>query len=184
MFEKFLKFFGESDIIKMSENPYNSFMTAFSGRQFGNGLLTAFLNGDINKWHANVYNAFPITQGEFILFGHDWLGNCLGIATDGQDKGNVVIFEIGTGEILSTGYDFQTFLNNEVPNNSNASLSSTFYREWLNRKGAPVKYGRCIGYKIPLFMGGKDDITNLEDSDMDVYWNIISQVMTQIGTED
>jgi hypothetical protein len=85
---------------------------------------------------------------------------------------------------LSTGCDFQTFLNNEIPNNGNASLSSIFYREWLNKKGTSVKYGRCIGYKIPLFMGGKDDITNLEDSDMDVYWSIISQVMAQIGTEE
>jgi hypothetical protein len=184
MFEKFLKFFGENDIIKTSENPYKSFITSFSGRQFGDGLLTVFFNGDLKKWHANVYNAFPITQGEFVLFGHDWLGNCLGIATDGPSKGNVVIFEIGTAEILSTGCDFQTFLNNEIPNNGNASLSSIFYREWLNKKGTSVKYGRCIGYKIPLFMGGKDDITNLEDSDMDVYWSIISQVMAQIGTEE
>ena len=139
----------------MSENPYKSFMTSFSGRQFGNGLLTIFISEDINMWHTNVYNAYPITGGKFVLFGYDWLGNCLGIATDGQVNGNVIIFEIGTGEILSTGYDFQTFIDNEIPNNSRACLSSAFYRKWLIKKGRPVKYGRCIGYKVPLFMGAK-----------------------------
>jgi len=36
--------------------------------------------------------------------------------------------------------------------------------------------GRCIGYKIPLFLGGEDVIVNLEDSDMEVYWYIVSEI--------
>ena len=50
-------------------------------------------------------------------------------------------------------------------------------KETLKRFGNKIEYGRCAGYVIPLFLGGNDDITNLEDSDMEVYWNIMMQIL-------
>jgi hypothetical protein len=184
MFDNFLDFFGQAErnnlIYNIMENPYNLFLNSFAGHQFGNGLFTVFRKEDIQEWQKNVHDSFLMVNAQFILFGYDWMGNCLGIATDGFNKDEVIIFEIGTGEVLSTRCSFVNFLDVEIPNNSDACLSSDFYQEWLAKKGMPVKYGRCIGYKVPLFLGGKDEIVNLEESDMDVYWNIIAQIMTQI----
>lgn len=47
----------------------------------------------------------------------------------------------------------------------------------MEKIGNKIEYGRCAGYVIPLFLGGADDITNLEDSDMEVYWNIMTQIL-------
>lgn len=181
MFKKFLEYFNEKEISIISDDPFDTFLKMFSGRQFGNGILTIFQEKDINIWQKNISDAFPIAKGRFSLFGYDWLGNCFGIAVDETNMGKVILFEIGTGEILSTGCDFEDFLDNEIPYNNKACLASQFYQKWLENGGIPVKYGRCIGYKIPLFMGGHDDIANLEESDMDVYWSIVSQVMTKMG---
>lgn len=51
-----------------------------------------------------------------------------------------------------------------------ACLASSFYKQWKeNNKNKDIQNGQCVGYKIPLFLGGTDDISNLELSDVDVY---------------
>ncbi|MCP2517553.1 MAG: T6SS immunity protein Tdi1 domain-containing protein [Achromobacter mucicolens] len=34
-------------------------------------------------------------------------------------------------------------------------------------------------YGIPLFLGGQDEVSNLELSDLDVYWHLLSQLIRQ-----
>jgi hypothetical protein len=36
---------------------------------------------------------------------------------------------------------------------------------------------QCVGYKIPLFLGGEDGPDNFEISDLDVYWHITAQLI-------
>lgn len=91
-----------------------------------------------------------------------------------------MLFEIGTGEVLVIESNFLDFINIELPQNHNACLAYSFYQDWLKNGGEAVNYGQCIGYKIPLFLGGKDEISNLEISDMDVYWTVLAQFKSQI----
>ena len=55
-----------------------------------------------------------------------------------------------------------------------------FFEEWKNYSNVKLKYGRCAGYKIPLFLGGEDIVSNLEDNDMEVYWEIMTQIIAQL----
>jgi hypothetical protein len=41
----------------------------------------------------------------------------------------------------------------------------------------PLDHNKCVGYKVPLFLGGEDEISNLDELDMEVYWSIIGQLM-------
>jgi len=34
-----------------------------------------------------------------------------------------------------------------------------------------------MGYRKPLFLGGSDEVENLEVSDLDVYWHIMGQII-------
>jgi len=43
-----------------------------------------------------------------------------------------------------------------------------------------VRYGECIGHKVPLFLNGSDTIDNYEVTDMEVYWELQCQVYSQI----
>lgn len=54
------------------------------------------------------------------------------------------------------------------------------WNDWLASGGLHPTYGQCIGYKVPLFLGGKDDVSNLELSDLDVYWYAISQTLAKV----
>jgi Domain of unknown function (DUF1851) len=35
---------------------------------------------------------------------------------------------------------------------------------------------QCVGYQVPLFLGGKDSLENLEITDLDVYWSLSGQL--------
>jgi hypothetical protein len=40
----------------------------------------------------------------------------------------------------------------------------------------PLKASECVGYDIPLFLGGADEVPNLTRTDMGVYWSICGQL--------
>ena len=59
-----------------------------------------------------------------------------------------------------------------------ACLASEFFNEWFEANGNFVlPHNKCVGYKVPLFLNGEDDIENLEVSDMEVYWEIMMPLM-------
>lgn len=160
------------------DNSYFTFLKYFGGRQFGNGLFRVFRQEKLQIWNDNVIMAYPQFSDQFELFAYDWLGRCFGIDLRVETRGNILMFEIGTNDVLEIPCQFLDFLNEEIPMHSEACLASEFYLDWLSHSGKPVEYDRCIGYKVPLFLGGEDTIDNLENSDMDVYWHIISQVIS------
>lgn len=50
--------------------------------------------------------------------------------------------------------------------------------EWFEANNNFVlPINKCVGYKVPLFLNGEDDIENLEVSDMEVYWEIMMPLM-------
>ena len=54
-------------------------------------------------------------------------------------------------------------------------MKSGGYREWLEGH-APVGRMECVGYKVPLFLGGEDSLEKMEVSDMEVYWDMTDQL--------
>ena len=87
---------------------------------------------------------------------------------DGDGKELVVLLEIATLDMYYIGKDVAVFLNEVMPNRSEACLGVGRYREWLEGH-APVGRMECGGYRIPLFLGG-------EVSDMEVYWDMTDQL--------
>lgn len=59
-----------------------------------------------------------------------------------------------------------------------AALAAGFFTEWMRSHPAdvPLKRHECVGYRVPLFLGGKDSVDNLKTIDMDVYWSLCGQL--------
>lgn len=175
-FNEFTHFFGlESQTTCEAENVSN-FIKIFSGQEFGQGIFRVVEKDDIEKWHDVVLEMFSDFQETFLLFGYDWLGRFF--ATN-EIENAVFLFDSSTNNILTLEIDFSSFVNKMLPKHAKDILDLNVYKKWI-KKNNPPQYSNCIGYKIPLFLGGKDSIHNFEECDMEVYWSISAQIISQI----
>ncbi len=168
MFSLFLSFVG---IVDNSVQSVDEFLRVYDGTTFLNGLYRIHKSENVAKWIEILQKSFPKFKNKIQLFGYDWLGRNFALDIE---RNVVLIFEPGTGEILNTGKNFIDFHNNEITQCHDACLASDFFNEWFeanNNYILPVN--KCVGYKVPLFLNGEDDIENLEISDMEVYWEIM-----------
>lgn len=180
MFDQFFYYFKESIQVIYSNDLYSDFITQVGGKRFGKGLFNSFSNNNLDKWTKIVTEAYPEFRNSFKLFGYDWLGRCFGVDLSDTNYGNILMFEIGANDVLEIPCSFEVFLNKEIPLYSDACLAESFFHEWLEYSKTEIQYGRCAGYKIPMFLGGEDTVENLEDSDMEVYWSVLSQIKNQL----
>jgi type VI secretion system (T6SS) immunity protein Tdi1 len=89
------------------------------------------------------------------------------------------MFEPGTGEALEIPSNIQTFHDGELIECADAALAIDFHQRWLANGGAEPAYAQCVGYRKPLFLGGTDELENLELSDLDVYWHLMGQLIAK-----
>ncbi|TGQ69922.1 DUF1851 domain-containing protein [Mesorhizobium sp. M00.F.Ca.ET.186.01.1.1] len=138
---------------------------------------------DVPIWNARISLAFPETKGRVTCFGYDWQGSAFAVDSQRLEQGQpgVVLFEPGTAEALEIPNNIETFHDVLVVENPDAALSANIYLEdWLAAGGAQPGYDQCIGYQRPLFLGGEDDISNQELSDLEVYWHIVGQIIAKV----
>lgn len=101
----------------------------------------------------------------------------LGTLSEG-DAPQVLLLEPGAGEALEIPVSLAKFHNEELSEHADAGLASSFYQSWSRaiRESLPLGREQCVGYGVPLFLGGNDDIENLEVMDVDVYWTLSGQL--------
>ena len=160
---------------------WSNLIDHFGGSSFDQGLYRVIRASDVDEWNARIAIAFPDFNGRVSCFGFDWLGRVLALDSKRVENGQpgVVMFELGTGEALEVPCDVVSFHEEELIEYKDAALASDFHRRWLSAGGAAPKYDQCIGYKKPLFLGGPDELGNLELSDIDVYWHLMGQLVAK-----
>ena len=176
----FLRFFQLQDKLTYSGDLYQDFISQLGGRQFRGGLFNSFRMEDLTLWRTYISDAFPEIKGQFYPFGYDWQGTCFAITKDSTGKEKILFIEIGSGEILTLPCSFAEFMNVEIPKKADAIFEYAMYDEWKSYAKADIPYGNCVGFIVPLFLGGEGVPKNMEISDMEVYWSILGQIRTQI----
>lgn len=136
---------------------------------------------DVARFTALAVEAFPQFADRIECFGADWLGRQFatdqGRVVEGEPQ--VLMLEPGTGEALEIPVDRETFHAAELVDEPDAAAAYSFFEQWLAVGGIRPEYDQCIGYKRPLYLGGSDDVTNLEAIDFDVYWSLSAQILAQ-----
>lgn len=168
----------------MLANGYLTLAKKVAGCSFENGLYRfhdATSGPMALTW---VADAFPEFAARACPFGYDWLGRQLAIDTARKRAGQplVLLLEPGTGEALEIPTTFDEFHEEELLHHRDAALASEFFEKWTRSSGAalPLAAGDCVGYRVPLFLGGRDTVDNLEVTNLDVYWTICGQL--RLGT--
>jgi len=188
MFEVFQKAFSRDATLSVENTgnvahfdltDWNNLLARFGGASFENGLYRVVRTSDVGEWNARVAAAFPEFGERVTCFGFDWLGRVFAVDSKRSEGGQpgVVMFEPGTGEALEIPCSIGSFHDEELIEYGDAALAIDFHKRWSANGGKAPQYGQCIGYKKPLFLGGADELGNLEMSDIDVYWHLLGQLI-------
>ncbi len=153
------------------------------GKTFNNGVYRVLTGKKIPEMTKELCNVFPECKNNIMCFGYDWLGRSFAVRLKSKrgEKGlQVLLLEPGAGEIMEISASIVDFHNYELVNHANDALAIDFYKQWQSINNKPIDPSQCVGYKVPLFLGGSDTIDNLELIDMDVYIEICGQLRNKI----
>ena len=168
MFDNFYKYFNTSNIT--SSNSIEEFIGNNAGKSFGNGLYHIFNKEDSEKWTKILTDTIPVYKDKVIAFGHDWIGKIYFYNIEDKNVGFLDPFDCKT---YSTDIDFIKFHNEEIVTTDGECFAPLYYNAYLEKNNNNyIKYNRCAGYKVPIFLGGEDAVDNLEDTDLDVNWHM------------
>jgi hypothetical protein len=161
-----------------------------AGSNFGSGIYRLYDVAEVNYWTKAVIAAFSEYRGRVICFGRDWLCNqfCLDCSNVNQGQVPVLLFEIATGQVLRIPETFDSFHEKLLIEEPNAAVAKRLFVEWIRKDRRPLESRECVGYRVPLFLGGADELENLERMDVEVYWSLTEQLLEKsrnlpMGTE-
>lgn len=145
------------------------------GMSFSGGIYRTHRLEDVQRWSTTIATGWTETAGRVNCFAYDWLGRQFALY-----KGNMVLqFSAGDLEFTEIPADVASFHNLELVNYAQEVLARAFFDAWLHGGGQRPRYGACIGYKRALFLGGPDEVENLELIDMDVYWMVSAPIVAK-----
>ena len=153
------------------------FLEEFGGSSFRGGVYRVVSGDNIAEWDERISLAYPEYEGRITCFAYDWLGRAFALDWNKLEDGEpaVLMFEIGTGYALQIPCNLESFHELELPEFTEEALAISFFDRWRSSGGRSPAKEECVGYKRPLFLGGEDELWNLEICDLDVYWHIVGQ---------
>jgi hypothetical protein len=158
---------------------YEGFARRYAGCTFESGLYRFHDAVSGPTLLPATKEAFPGLALRAVPFAFDWLGRQFAIDTARTEGPEQVVFllEPGTGEALEIPLSFSAF-HNELDQHREPALADAFFHEWssANPGSVPIPFRSCVGYQVPLFLGGRDTIENLELTDLEVYWDLSAPV--------
>lgn len=147
------------------------------GKSFARGIFKFHDSVSGPKATAFVNDAFDF-NGTVDPFAFDWLGRqyCVIDATMGKSGEPEVAlidpFDMSPEPLVQRG-EFLGFLSSPV---MLELVEQPLFEQWLaTAKVEPVPFDQCAGAIKPAFLGGERIVANLEPSDIEVYWAVMTQ---------
>lgn len=185
-YTKFLKEFGIATAF-VSTSSYAHQKPTDSREQ----LLQILGNTVTAKWAYRIFNIemaesftkivesfFLEYSGRIEVFG--WVWNGLLLAEDKNNREQVLLFEPESAQVFEIPGNLEYFHNIQIIKNRWPLLREHLYKEWIGKNRSIPNIRECIGYKKPLFLGGMDEVSNLELIDMEVYWSVTWQLWNAV----
>jgi Domain of unknown function (DUF1851) len=158
---------------------YMQLAGGFAGCSFENGIYRLHDEATGPRAVSWIADSFPQFAARACPFGYDWLGRQFAVGSARLEGGEplVLLLEPGTGEVLEIPYSFADF-HEHLDELREPALAGSFPASWAraNAELLPLGISQCVGYKVPLFLGGKDSLENLEVIELEVYWLLSGQL--------
>ena len=157
----------------------------YCGHSFNQGLLRFHDSVSGPNFRQLCFDAFPELrkidrQADVLAF--DWNGKqYLTAKVKGEKDPMLLVADIALGsvETLAPVTAFAAVLKEP---NMPEFFSGEVYDQWRAAVGRPedgLTFTDCVEYTTPFWLGGEDDLTNLQLIDMDVSWTVGAQMLAQ-----
>jgi len=170
---------GRIEVNNLNDPFLEDFFLRYGGVSFNKGLYRVMTAETIDMADDFISDAFPDFSKRDRAFAYDWLGRIFALDLMRLEEGlpSILLFDPGAGEVLEIPCNLVTFHEKELVEHGEEALAIGFHKQWLAKGGLVPNQNQCIGYKKPLFLGGKDTVENLHLSDLDVYWTLTGQLI-------
>lgn len=121
-----------------------------------------------------IREGFPEFAPVAVPFAIDWIGRV--VALDPSRPPGLLLIEPGSAEAFEIDESFADFFNVDVVDDPDVFLAADLFRDWQAADGGVPGAGECVGFKVPLFLGGHGAAANLELADLEVYWSFTAQM--------
>lgn len=121
-----------------------------------------------------IREGFPGLAGRAVPFAVDWIGRVT--ALDLARQPGLLLIEPGSAAAFEIDESFVGFFNLDVVDDPDLFLAAELLRLWQAAGGDIPGVGQCVGFKVPLFLGGVGSAANLEMTDLEVYWSFSAQL--------
>ena len=160
-------------------NGWSDLLGTYAGRTFNHGLYRLHTHDTAELANEAVAALRPDFAGQIACFGYDWLGRQFGIDLRPNRSETVLLAEHGTGEILEIPATFVDFHEAILTEHADAAIAVGFFEAWANARPEtlPLRLHQCVGYRVPLFLGGRDELDNLGAIDLWVDWDLAAQLL-------
>jgi hypothetical protein len=157
---------------------YSELLLDLGGYSFNKGLYTIHTFESSLKWADLLSKYFPGYKNEILPFAFDWCGRQFCVARKGYE--GIYVFDPSDLQDLFSDENLLDFHNITLVDDSGILINNYFQEalEVLNLNG--LNSNQCVCYKLPLFLNGKDDSSNYEIIDTEVYWETQHQIFNQI----
>jgi hypothetical protein len=159
-------------------------MARHGGSSFNRGLYRLLPVSAIEEWSDLLESAFPEYDGALLPFGYDWKGRFFCAVLRGAESVEpfLCMLDIAEGTAYDIPASFRDFHNLELTNTEDDDpLVADVFDRFLARYGRPLEPDRCVGYRVPLFIGGENRGENVAVEPLSVYWTLGAQLLAAVS---
>lgn len=157
------------------------FLGQFGGATFADGAYVLYTFDEMQRFSSYAWNTFPGLKGKALCFGRSWVGDQFAVHLGERDGTSgeplVVMADYGSGESKTSVFDFVSFHNSGLVDEPDELLFVSMYEQWRSANGPIADRTRCASWKVPLVLGGANQIENLDVTDVDVHLAVTGQII-------
>ena len=171
----------ENELIQMNAIPYKykELLLDCGGKSYDKGLYTIHTFKESLEWTNLLSEYFPKFKDEIISFAHDWMGRQFCVPTRSNEC--ILMFDPATQEDFFIEENLLFFHNTILVEDKIDFLALDMFEEVLAYlKTDSIKFNQCLGFKTPLFLNGKLEVSNYIGGDLEVYWDFEYQLYQQV----
>lgn len=182
-FQKFLSLFTlttplQGDWPEMPTPELNKAIRELPLGAYNEGLFTLIPKEDADALLEIMAKVGNFDKKRTGIFAADWLGKIFSVdlgETDSNGNPLVFFYDLEENNSYCTDFVFDDFLNQCATGQQESLFNLSLFQTWSATNPPPRDGKSCVAYKIPLGLGGPDDLENMALSDRVVSLHILAE---------